>query len=86
MPIRAMNIGRVYLAASGDLAAACCSTIAGLQNPMINNYIEQNVYQEKFAKEAVKKSVERDSDNQKSWVGSLWQKTVGRITSLFKYK
>jgi hypothetical protein len=30
------------LTASGDPAAACCSTIAELQNPMINHYIKDN--------------------------------------------
>ncbi len=33
------------LTASGDPAAACCSTIAELQNPKINHYIKNNIAQ-----------------------------------------
>jgi hypothetical protein len=34
------------LSESGDPAAACCSTISELQNPLINAYIEQNIKKE----------------------------------------
>lgn len=66
------------LTASGDPAAACCSTIAELQNPKINPYIEQFAqlmfaYHKENAKQV---QVEREKSSHKP---SLWQQLVDKI-------
>lgn len=65
------------LTASGDPAAACCSTIAELQNPKINPNIEQHI-QGMFAvyKESAKQV---QAEHKQSQTSSLWQRFVDKV-------
>lgn len=64
------------LAASGDPAAACCSTIAELQNSKINFYIKENI--EKMMADTQKKVVRDVKKSTKSLPAlSWWERTKG---------
>lgn len=70
------------LTASGDPAAACCSTIAELQNPLINRYIKENVKKMFSGKQNSSKNIvinaEKSIKND-----SLWQRMNKRIKIFF---
>ncbi len=60
------------LTASGDPAAACCSTIAELQNPLINIFLEKNV--KKIFGVLSEKTLENDS---------IWRRVKNKIKMFF---
>jgi hypothetical protein len=72
------------LTASGDPAAACCSTIAELQNPKINHYIRENSNKIMARSVTQAKVLSVKQSNSASGKDSLWQSVKASIQSWWK--
>ena len=72
------------LTASGDPAAACCSTIAELQNPKINHYIQENSDKIMASMVKQKKTLPKKHNNSAPCKDSWWRGIKSSIYGWWK--